>query len=91
VKNYLLSHHMVSTYLPGASAWMAATTLPKYGFHKVSETPDQAKLNDVCVYHGGRGGNGHIEIKVVGGWFYGYGVIPHAIRNHPFIACFRKN
>jgi hypothetical protein len=91
VKNYLLAHHMVSSYLPGASAWMAATTLPKYGFHKVSESPEQAKLNDVCVYHGGRGGNGHIEVKVAGGWYYGYGVIPHAIRNHPFIACFRKN
>lgn len=91
VKEYLLSHHLVRTYLPGGSAYMAAKILPKYGFHRVNETPAHAKLNDLCVYHGGRGDNGHVEVKVAGGWYYGYGVIPHPIHNHPFLGCFRKN
>lgn len=90
VKQYLLSHRMVPVYLQGGSAYMAANVLPKYGFKKLSIKPSQAKLNDVCVYRGGKGGNGHIEILTAKGWYYGYGYISHPIANHPFIACFRK-
>jgi hypothetical protein len=92
VKQYLIKIGKVKSYLPGASAWMAATVLPQYGFHKTGGGPESAQLNDVCVYRGGRGGNGHAEIKVKGGWYYGYGVIGHPINRstHPFIGCFRK-
>lgn len=91
VKQYLLSHHMVPVYLPGGSAWMAASILPRYGFKRTGHTPQTAGLNEVCVYRGGRGGNGHIEIRLPGGWWYGYGYHgPISRVNHPFIACFKK-
>jgi|GEM_PF-4836073 len=92
VKLYLLERKKVRVYLPGVSAWMAAGELPKHGFRKIAGGPDSAKLNDVCVYRGGNGGNGHVEVRVRGGWYYGYGVKPKPIsrRNRPFIGCFRK-
>lgn len=91
VKEYLLSHHLVKSYLPGASAWQAAGVLSRMGWHSIGG-PDNAKVNDVCVYHGGRGGNGHAEVRVPGGWYYGYGVKSHSITrvNHTLIGCFRK-
>jgi hypothetical protein len=90
VKQYLLKHGLVNTYLPGASAYMAATILPKYGFKKVNRTPAHAIVNDVCVYGGGNGGNGHIEIKTPQGWYYGYGYKASPIKNHPLKGCFHK-
>lgn len=92
VKEYLLSHHLVKSYLPGASAWMASGVLQRMGWHQISGGPDAARVNDVCVYRGGRGDNGHAEVRVPGGWYYGYGVKPHSIgrANHPFIGCYRK-
>ena len=90
VKLYLLDHGMVKEYLPGASAYMAASILPKYGFKKVSRKPSQAIVNDVCVYGGGNGGNGHIEILTSKGWYYGYGYKKSPIANHPLKGCFHK-
>lgn len=92
VKLYLLKHKLVKIYLPGVSAWMAAGELPKHGFRKIAGGPENAKLNDVCVYRGGNGNNGHVEVRVQGGWYYGYGIKPRTIsrHNHPFIGCFRK-
>ncbi len=92
VKQYLMKVGLMKTYLPGGSAYMAAKTLPRYGFHKTGSGPESAQINDVCVYHGGRGNNGHIEVRVAGGWYWGYGIKPHSITrvNHPFLGCFRK-
>jgi len=90
VKLYLLNHGMVKSYLPGGSAYMAYGILPKYGFKLVNRKPSGAIVNDVCVYGGGNGGNGHIEIKTSKGWYYGYGYISHPIANHPLKGCFHK-
>ncbi len=91
VKEYLLSHGLVKSYLPGGSAYMAADVLPAYGWHKIAGGPAAAQVNDVCVYRGGKGGNGHAEVRVPGGWYYGYGVKSHSIGpSHPFIGCYRK-
>ncbi|MCC6138837.1 MAG: hypothetical protein IT287_09400 [Bdellovibrionaceae bacterium] len=90
VKKYLLKIGLVKTYLPGASAYQAATILPKHGFKKVSRTPSQAIVNDVCVYKGGPSGHGHIEIKTSKGWYYGYGYKAAPIKNRIFIGCFHK-
>ncbi len=92
VKQYLLKHKLVKIYLPGGSAWMAAGELPKHGFHKIAGGPESARVHDVCVYRGGNGGNGHVEVRVPGGWYYGYGVKPNTINRstHPFLGCFRK-
>lgn len=92
VKKYLIKAGLVSTYLPGGSAYQAAGILPKYGFYRIAGGPESAQLNDLCVYRGGRGGNGHIEVRVPGGWYYGYGIKPAPITrvNHPFLGCYRK-
>lgn len=92
VKKYLIKIGKVKSYMPGASAYMAAKTLPQYGFRRTGLSPAQSKINDVCVYRGGRGGNGHIEVRVKGGWYYGYGIKKNPItrKNHPFIGCYRK-
>lgn len=90
VKLYLLEHGMVKEYLPGGSAWMAATTLPKYGFKKSGRKPSNAIVNDVCVYKGGPSGHGHIEVKTAKGWYYGYGYKAAPIKNRIFMGCFHK-
>lgn len=92
VKQYLLKTGKVKTYLPGTSAYTAANTLPKYGFHKTGHSPATAQEGEVCVYRGGNGGNGHIEVKRGGKWWYGYGFKPNPItpNNHPFIGCYAK-
>jgi hypothetical protein len=92
VKEYLLQAGLVPVYLPGSSAWQAASILPRYGFHNTGTGPAGARDNDVCVYSGGRGGNGHIEVMRSGKWWYGYGFIDHPISlvNHRLIGCFRK-
>jgi len=92
VKARLLKMGLVKIYLPGVSAYSAATTLPKHGFRKTGRGRNKARTNDVCVYSGGNGGNGHIEIKVAGGWWYGYGVKPDPIslNGRKLITCFYK-
>jgi len=90
VKKYLLAKGLVSSYLPGSSAYMAAQILPKYGFKKMSRSPSQAIAYDVCVYRGGPAGNGHIEVLDPKGWYYGYGYKNHPIAGRIFIGCFHK-
>jgi hypothetical protein len=90
VKQYLLSHGMVNVYLPGGSAWMAASELPKHGFKKSSRKATSAIVNDVCVYKGGPSGHGHIEILTSKGWYYGYGYKSRPIQNRIFMGCFHK-
>lgn len=90
VKNYLLQTGQVKTYLPGGSAYQAASILPKYGFRRTGHGPATASNGEVCVYSGGPQGHGHIEVKRNGKWWYGYGFIDHPIRNRKFIACFAK-
>ena len=90
VKKYLLQTGQVKTYLPGGSAYQAASILPKYGFHRTGHSPASASNGEVCVYSGGPQGHGHIEVKRNGKWWYGYGFIDHPIRNRSFIACFAK-
>ncbi len=90
VKQYLLKVGLVKVYLPGASAYMAATVLPKHGFKKVSRKPASAITHDVCVYKGGPSGHGHVEVKTSKGWYYGYGYKKSPIKNRIFIGCFHK-
>lgn len=92
VKQYLLQTGQVKVYLPGGSAHNAAAILPKHGFRKTGHTASSAQNGEVCVYRGGNGGNGHIEVKRNGKWWYGYGFKDHPItpRNHPFIGCYKK-
>jgi hypothetical protein len=90
VKKYLLKKGFVDTYLPGASAYMAATILPKHGFSKVERKPQQAIKYDVCVYRGGPSGHGHIEVLDPQGWYYGYGYKKQPIKNRTFTGCFHK-
>lgn len=90
VKRYLLEHGIVDEYLPGASAYMAASILPKYGFYKTGRSPSQAIVHDVCVYKGGPSGHGHIEIMTPSGWYYGYGYKSQPIKNRVLISCFHK-
>jgi hypothetical protein len=90
VKRYLLQTGQVKTYLPGASAYQAASILPKHGFRRTGHNPASARNGEVCVYGGGPQGHGHIEVKRNGKWWYGYGYINHPIRNRKFIACFAK-
>jgi len=91
VKQYLLQNGLVPVYLPGGSAWMASRYLPKYGWLRSGRNQYNAKIGDVCVYSGGNGGNGHIEIKRPAGWWYGYGYHgPISLKNHKLIACFKK-
>jgi hypothetical protein len=92
VKQYLLKKKLVSRYLPGASAWMAKDSLPKEGFHRTGQGPSAARLNDVCVYTGGNGNNGHIEVMTSAGWYYGYGYnrAPIGLNNHRLISCYTK-
>lgn len=91
VKKYLLAKGFVDEYLPGVSAFMAATILPKYGFSKTNRVPAKAIKYDVCVYKGGPSGHGHIEVLDPKGWYYGYGYKKNPITNRIFIACFHKN
>ncbi|MBY0386059.1 hypothetical protein K2X05_12950 [bacterium] len=91
VKKYLLAKGFVDEYLPGVSAYMAATILPKYGFSKTNRVPTKAIKYDVCVYKGGPSGHGHIEVLDPKGWYYGYGYKKNPIANRIFIACFHKN
>lgn len=90
VKRALLASGKVSSYLPGESAWMAASVLPKHGFRRTGSGPAGARDGDVCVYSGGPKGHGHIEIKRGGGWWYGYGVKSAPMQGRNFIACFTK-
>ncbi len=90
VKQYLLQIGKVNTYLPGASAYQAATILPRYGFRNTGRNPQTAREGEVCVYAGGPQGHGHIEVKRNGKWWYGYGYIDHPIRNRRFLGCFDK-
>lgn len=95
VKEYLLHSGKVPIYLPGGSAWMAASMLPHYGFRRTGHNGHSARLGEVCVYRGGNGGNGHIEVKRAGGWWYGYGyhrgpITDRLARNHRLVACFSK-
>ncbi len=90
VKKYLLNKGFVKTYLPGTSAYMAATVLPKYGFVKSARLPRQAITYDVCVYKGGPSGHGHIEVLDPRGWYYGYGYFKKPISNRTFLGCFYK-
>jgi hypothetical protein len=94
VKQMLLKKKMVPVYLPGGSAWMASVYLPKYGFKKTGHNGHTAQLNEVCVYRGGKGGNGHIEIKLPSGWWYGYGyhgpITDRLAANHKLVGCYKK-
>jgi hypothetical protein len=90
VKKYLLQTGQVKTYLPGGSAYQAASILPKHGFRRTGHSPASAQNGEVCVYSGGPQGHGHIEVKRNGKWWYGYGFISHPIQNRRFIACFAK-
>lgn len=92
VKQYLIQTKKVRTYLPGASAYMAASILPQYGFHNTGHTPASAQEGEICIYRGGNGGNGHAEIKRGGKWWYGYGFKSQPIgrRNHAFVGCYAK-
>lgn len=92
VKQYLLKKNLVSRYLPGASAWMAKDYLPQEGFRRTGKGPSAARVNDVCVYSGGNGNNGHIEVLAPSGWYYGYGYsrAPISMNNHRLISCFSK-
>lgn len=92
VKIRLQKLGLVKGYLPGGSAYQAATILPKYGFKRTSRGVKGARKNDVCVYSGGNGGNGHIEIRTAGGWWYGYGakLQPISLNGRRLIACFSK-
>ena len=90
VKEYLMKTGKVSNYLPGESAWMAASILPRYGFHRTGHSPANAANGEVCVYSGGPQGHGHIEVKRGGAWWYGYGMISHSMQGRNFIACFYK-
>jgi hypothetical protein len=90
VKLYLLKIGKVSVYLEGSMARQAVDILPRHGFQRIGGI-NQAQINDVCVYSGGKKNAGHIEIKVNGGWYYGYGVKPRPIAgNHKLLGCFRK-
>lgn len=92
VKQYLLKKKLVSRYLPGASAWMAKDSLPKEGYRRTGQGPSAARVNDVCVYTGGNGNNGHIEVMTPAGWYYGYGYsrAPIGLNNHRLISCYTK-
>jgi hypothetical protein len=91
VKKYLLKKGLVNSYLPGVSAFMAATVLPKHGFAKSNRKPSSAITYDVCVYKGGSSGHGHIEVLDPKGWYYGYGYFKNAIKNRIFLGCFYKS
>ena len=92
VKMYLMKIGLVREYLAGGSAWMAKNALPAAGFHMNGRRPAQAQVNDVCIYYGGRGGNGHIEVRTAAGWYYGYGYksAPITLVNHTLIGCYSK-
>lgn len=92
VKMYLMKKGLVRGYLPGGSAWMAKNYLPSHGFHRLGGGPSASRVNDVCVYTGGNGNNGHIEVRTASGWYYGYGYksSPISLNNHRLIACYRK-
>lgn len=90
VKQYLLKIGKVNVYLPGGSAYQAATILPKYGFRRTGNSPATAVENEVCVYGGGPAGHGHIEVKRGGKWWYGYGFKANPIANRRFLGCFYK-
>lgn len=90
VKMRLIQLGLVKSKLPGGSAYMAASILPQHGFSRTGRGPASAQINDVCVYSGGTGGHGHIEIKTARGWWYGYGYKSSPIRGRGFIACFSK-
>lgn len=91
VKQYLLKKGLVKVYLPGAMARDAAKILPKHGFRKTGHTPRTAKNGEVCVYTGGC--CGHIEVKINGKFWYGYGYKARPINEilpRPFIGCYAK-
>lgn len=90
VKLYLLKIGKVKTYLPGGSAYMAASILPKHGFRRTGHSPWNAREGEVCVYAGGPQGHGHIEVKRNGKWWYGYGYKSKPISNRRFLGCFNK-
>lgn len=90
VKQYLLQTGKVKVYLPGVSAYQAASILPKHGFRRTGNTPRTAKNGEVCVYSGGPQGHGHIEVKRNGKWWYGYGYKANPISGRRFMACFYK-
>ncbi len=92
VKLYLLKKGLVRSYLPGGSAWMATKYLPAHGFRLTGRGPGSSRVNDVCVYSGGNGNNGHIEVRAPAGWYYGYGYkkAPISLRNHRLKGCFSK-
>lgn len=90
VKLYLLKKGLVNSYLPGSSAWMAKDVLPKHGFRRTGRAPRNSRTLDVCVYYGGRGNNGHIEVLDPKGWYYGYGYFKSPISGRSLISCFSK-
>lgn len=90
VKRYLLSTGKVSQYLPGESAWQAASILPKHGFRRTGNSPSSARDGEVCVYSGGPKGHGHVEVKRSGKWWFGYGFNAQPIRGRNFLGCFAK-
>lgn len=90
VKQYLLKTGKVKVYLPGSSAYQAASILPRHGFRRTGHSPANARNGEVCVYSGGPAGHGHIEVKRNGKWWYGYGFNARPIQNRRFIACFDK-
>ena len=90
VKRYLLSTGKVSQYLPGESAWQAASILPKHGFRRTGNSPASARDGEVCVYSGGPKGHGHVEVKRSGKWWFGYGFNAQPIRGRNFLGCFAK-
>ncbi len=90
VKQHLLKTGKVRVYLPGVSAWMAYRELPKHGFRLTGHSPANAANGEVCLYKGGRQGHGHIEIKINGKWWYGYGYLNQPMRGRIFMGCFAK-
>jgi hypothetical protein len=61
VKNWLLDHGYVDTYLPGTAAYQFASILPRYGFSR-SGGPEDASTGMVCVWSGGSHGLGHTQV-----------------------------
>jgi hypothetical protein len=91
VKQYLLRAGIVTEYLPGSSPTRAANVLVQFGFRKTKRTASNAHLRDVCVYGVGNSGNGHIELKLKEGWWYGYGFHGAVtLKNSQLIGCYSK-
>ncbi|MTI17865.1 hypothetical protein E1162_11515 [Rhodobacteraceae bacterium RKSG542] len=95
VKKALLKKGLVESYLPGRSAYMAKSELPKHGFKRLRVShPDKAKDGSVCVYDRDRRNvHGHIEIKRNDDcYWYGYGCKAKSMYDsRDFYDCYSKS